>query len=334
MLNKIYDKFKKYIKVNYKSLIFLIICLCLVLIKIPYVVYAPGGTINTSKRIKIENGYKYKGSLDMAYVTMYNGSIIHSLLSFVIPNWDLISNKKITLEDESIDEMIERDKLFLEESLDSAAIVSYKYANKKLDISKQNNTVIYLSKDSNSDLKIGDSIISIDGVTINNLNEYREQIKSKEIGTIINYEILRNNKKTKAYAEVIDIEGANTGIIFITTYEFDTDPKLTYILKESESGPSGGLMLTLSIYNNLIKEDITKGKKIVGTGTIDVDGNVGEIGGVKYKLIAAVKAKAEIFLCPKENYAEAIKVKKENNYDIKIIKVSTFEEALIALKNI
>ena len=93
-------------------------------------------------------------------------------------------------------------------------------------------------------------------------------------------------------------------------------------------------MMSLTIYNKLVKEDITKGKKIVGTGTIDVDGNVGEIGGVKYKLIGAVKKKAEVFICPKENYEEALSVAKEKNYDIKIIEVSTFDEALEALKNI
>ena len=91
--------------------------------------------------------------------------------------------------------------------------------------------------------------------------------------------------------------------------------------------------MSLSIYNKLVDEDITKGRKIVGTGTIDTDGNVGEIGGVKYKLLGAVKSKADIFLVPYENYDEAIRYKNENNYDIKIIKVATFDEALNTLKS-
>ena len=60
--------------------------------------------------------------------------------------------------------------------------------------------------------------------------------------------------------------------------------------------------------NNLTEEDITKGKKIVGTGTIEEDGSVGSIGGVKYKLNGAVRQKADIFLVPAgENYEEALK---------------------------
>ena len=67
-------------------------------------------------------------------------------------------------------------------------------------------------------------------------------------------------------------------------------------------------MLTLAIYNSLVDKDITKGKKVVGTGTIEEDGSVGSIGGVKYKLNGAVRQKADVFLVPAgENYEEAFK---------------------------
>ena len=90
--------------------------------------------------------------------------------------------------------------------------------------------------------------------------------------------------------------------------------------------------MTLSIYNKLTEEDITKGRKIVGTGTIDEEGNVGEIGGVKYKIMGAVSAKADLFLVPVGNYEEAVSFAKEKGYDIPIIPVATFDEALQALE--
>ena len=91
-------------------------------------------------------------------------------------------------------------------------------------------------------------------------------------------------------------------------------------------------MLSLAIYNAISDYDITKGRTIVGTGTIDILGNVGEIDGIKYKLLGAVKNDADIFLCPKENYEEAIEVKNEFDLDIKIYSVATFDEALEILK--
>ena len=93
-------------------------------------------------------------------------------------------------------------------------------------------------------------------------------------------------------------------------------------------------MLTLAIYSHLNQIDLTDGKTIVGTGTIDINGNVGEISGIKYKLIGAVNKHADIFLVPEgENYEEAKKVKKEKGYDIDLVPVETFDEALKYLKN-
>ena len=65
---------------------------------------------------------------------------------------------------------------------------------------------------------------------------------------------------------------------------------------------------------------------------LDENGNVGEIGGVTYKLAAAVKAKADLFICPSKNYEDAINYAKEKKYEITIRGVNTFEDALKVLK--
>ena len=85
--------------------------------------------------------------------------------------------------------------------------------------------------------------------------------------------------------------------------------------------------------SNTIKTiNITKGLKIAGTGTIEEDGTIGEIGGVKYKILGAVKDKANVFLVPKGNYKEAKKYIKDKKMKIKLIKVSTIKEALEKLE--
>ena len=87
--------------------------------------------------------------------------------------------------------------------------------------------------------------------------------------------------------------------------------------------------MSLAIYNYLIDKDITRGRKIVGTGTIDELGNVGSIGGVKYKLMGAVKQNADIFFVPYgENYDTVVKLKRKKKYNIKIVPVKTLDEAI------
>ena len=81
------------------------------------------------------------------------------------------------------------------------------------------------------------------------------------------------------------------------TVKFDLD---------NVGGPSAGLMFTLGIIDKLEPDDLTGGKIIAGTGTIDDDGNVGPIGGIPQKLVGATDAGARYFLTPPDNCAEAI----------------------------
>jgi len=73
-----------------------------------------------------------------------------------------------------------------------------------------------------------------------------------------------------------------------------------------------------------LPEDITAGKTIAGTGTIDLNENVGRIGGVVQKVIAAEKAGADYFLVPEGNYEQAKKVARK----VELIPVANLEEAL------
>ena len=93
-------------------------------------------------------------------------------------------------------------------------------------------------------------------------------------------------------------------------------------------------MMSLSIYDYLTSDDLTKGLKIVGTGTIDEFGNVGVIGGIEHKIKAAVKEDADIFFSPSANYAEALEVVTEENLDITLVEVSHIDDAIEYLNNL
>ncbi len=98
-------------------------------------------------------------------------------------------------------------------------------------------------------------------------------------------------------------------------------------------GSSGGFMQTLGLYDRLTEKDYTNGLKIVGTGTIDFEGNIGVIGGVKQKIAAADKAKADIFFVPAENYQDALEMHQYLKAKVKLVKVKTFVEAVEYLEN-
>ena len=91
--------------------------------------------------------------------------------------------------------------------------------------------------------------------------------------------------------------------------------------------------MAVSIYNAITEEDITRGLNIAGTGTIDINGNVGEIDGVKYKIMGAVKNDIDIVFVPSGNYEEAMNTKKSNDYDIEIVSIDTFDDVINYLEN-
>lgn len=334
MFNKVYEKIKKTIKENYKFLITIILLLVFFFYELPFVVYRPGGTIDLSERVTVEEGYPTSGSLSMAYVSMMKGNIPFVLLSFVLPNWDLVKSESITMENESVDESIKRDHLLLEEGLDNATVSAYKLAGAKIKIKKINHVVTYITKEAQTNLELGDIILSVNQKEFAELKELQNYINSLKKGQKVTFQVLREGKEETCQAKIYEIENTlKVGISIVNKYEYETEPKVSIESKASESGSSGGLMTALSIYNALTEEDITKNRNIAGTGTIDIEGNVGEIGGVKYKLLGAEKAHASIFLCPLENYEEAKKVKEKKHLKLEVIPVKTLEEAVKALQN-
>ena len=117
--------------------------------------------------------------------------------------------------------------------------------------------------------------------------------------------------------------------------EYETDPNVKIQFNGKESGPSGGLITTLEIYNQLTKKDLTKGYVIAGTGTIEEDGTIGQIGGIEHKILGAASAKADIFLSPGgENYQDAKNYVKKKKLKIKVIKVDTIQDAITQLEGL
>ena len=339
MFNNVYEKIKKFIKRNYKSLIFYIIWFIVFLWPLNYYIIVGGGISKVGDRIEIKNSYESKGSFNLAYVSEIKGTIATYLLSYVMPDWKRVKMSDYTYYDDEDKKDIEfRGKIDLLNSNDFAIKNAYLSAGKSYVVSDTNLYVYLVDKDSNNKFKVGDKILEVDGKKINNVDDYKKIIEEHEVSDVLDVVVERNNKNKTIKTTIYNSKKDNrkiTGIYINSINSYKTNPKVNIKFKNSESGSSGGLIETLDIYNKLVKEDITKGKKIAGTGEIDYDGNILSIGEVKYKLLGAVKENADIFIVPNgENYKTCIKVKKERKLKIKIIGVSTFEEALEKLNKI
>ena len=335
-MKNLFNNIKKIIKEYYKVIIVYVLILAFFLVEFPYYISAPGGLINTDDKIETTENFKMSGSLNMAYVSEIHATIPTLVISLLNKDWDVEKEEEVKNDNETIEEKDYRNKMLLEESNDTALLVAYKHSDIDYKVTNNKVYITYVDKLADTNLKIGDQILKVDDTEITDKNSLFEYIASKQIGDKITLEVKDiNGDDKKREATLINVlDEPKVGAVVTETFDVKSDEKVSFNFKDRESGSSGGLMLTLTIYSHLNEIDLTGGKTIVGTGTIDINGNVGEISGIKYKLIGAVNKGADVFLVPVgENYEEAKKLKEERNYDIELVPVATFEEALKYLEN-
>ena len=182
-------------------------------------------------------------------------------------------------------------------------------------------------------LKRGDLLNSINNDEISSASEFIAMLRTYDIGDTVKIGLIRDVEGNLKNLEIetkliehVEYEGEPmVGFLATTVNERFDFPFEIDIKTGNVGGPSAGLMMALNVYNNLIPEDITNSLVIAGTGTIEIDGSVGPVGGVKQKVIAAKRAGAELILVPTANFEEAKPLETEST---EIVAIDTFDEAL------
>ena len=327
---------KRKIVEHLKDFLFVFFVLFIAFGRLPYNVEMPGGIINLTERVKID-GQKIplKGSFNMAYVSVVQGSIPYILYGLISNDVDVVKTQDSLLENETVEEANRRNKLFLEQSKNAAVLAALKEAEIEYEIKNRKTNVLYIYKDAKTNLEVGDNIMECNDNKVDSVQDIVKAIDSKKIGDTISFKVVRFGNVKKATAKIIDVKGEKKiNVVSLTTFDIDSLRSVELDSFATESGSSGGLMMSLMVYSGLTNRDYTLGKKVAGTGTIDENGKVGEISGIKYKIIGAVRNKVDIFFVPSDNYKEALQVKKEKDYDLKIVKVDSLREAINYLEGV
>ena len=336
MLKKFYEKVKDFIISEYKFIIFLVVFCIICLWPVNYYIVIGGGISDIGERVAVEDGYDSEGSFNLSYVSELKGTTLIYLISYVMPHWERVdmSDYKYT-EDEDYQDIEFRSELDLLYSNSNALYYAYQLADKPCKVIQTDVYVIAIIDGYDNPLKVGDKLVQVNGVSYSSVDEFQQAIQKVD-GKQVEITVLRDDKETTLNCRLYEEESRKllgVGLQSVSTY--DTNPEVKFEFESNESGPSAGLITTLSIYDQLTKGDLTHGKLIAGTGTIEADGSVGQIGEVEYKLLGAVDGGADIFLVPDgENYEDCKKMKKKENLDIQLIPVTDIYDALEKLENL
>lgn len=333
MLKKVYVKIKEIIINNCLFIVGFIIGFLIFTTPLPYFINAPGGISDVSEKINIEGYEIEKDVFNLTYVYEYRATIPLLIYSYFNKEWQIIPKSDVVLNNETIEDDYKRNRILLNSANQNAIYIAYKTADMDVEILKSKIFIIYVDETSKTDLKVGDEIISLQGIEVFNLSEFKTTITNFHKNEKIKIQVKRDDEIIETTSELIKFGNELLiGVRLANEKELKIAPKINFNFKNSESGPSGGLMMSLAIYYTLTGKEFEKGYKVAGTGTIDEDGKVGQIGGIKYKILAAAKEKVDVFLSPDgENYEEALKVKNEYNLNLEIKKITTLEEAILYL---
>ena len=197
---------KKFFKNNYRFILSLIIILLVLNIRFPYYIDAPGGISDISKKIEI-NGYESKGSFNLAYVREYKATISTLLISLINKDWKVLKSEDVLLDTENDKSYELRDKILMESSISDAIYVAYTKANKEIKVLNNKLVVTYISSDADTNLLVGDEIISVNGKDVSSKKEISSIISELNIGDKVIIKVSNSGKEYDRYAYIIDSYG-------------------------------------------------------------------------------------------------------------------------------
>jgi Lon-like protease len=304
---------------------------------VPYVVLGPGPTVDTLGtndnkeviQVKGASTSKSAGQLRLTTVGVRSDTDLLSAIWAWFDDQRAVVPRELVYppgeSDQQVEERNAEDFKQSQSSAETAALRALGYPV-RVTVSK-----VVAGGPSDGVLKAGDVVTAVDGQQVTSATRLTDLIRAKPGGTTleIGYQRGSTASTTKITSKVA--KDGDPPRIGVEINQRQPHPFELKIDLDEIGGPSAGLMFALGIVDKLKPEDLTGGKIIAGTGTIDDEGRVGQIGGIGQKLVGAKDAGATVFLTPSENCAEALANAVPG---LPLIKITTLDDALGALKTL
>jgi len=295
---------------------------------------APGVALSVEPMVNVPAQYRHvhKGTFILTTVISHAPILAGEwMLAKVDPALKIVAPELVVPKNTSVQEQARQGYQMLDDSEATAITVGLRLAGYPSEMIGKGARVESILPESHAKgiLQIGDVITALNGEPIQTTDDLIEKVRAQPANSSVRLEVERNLVKMELSVPLLapasSFDPPKIGIA-IDSAGFDFKPPfpVSIITQKINGGPSAGLMFTLTVYNALSEQDLTTGRKIAGTGTINLDGTVGPIGGVKQKVPAAEATGARYFLCPADNYADAVSVART----IKVIKIATVQDAL------
>ncbi|MCM3884661.1 PDZ domain-containing protein [Frankia sp. R82] len=303
---------------------------------VPFVTLAPGpvtdtlGAVDGTRLITIEGHRTYPTSGRLELTTVEETprlNLVSALHDWLDANQAVVPTELIRPRGSTEQQVQQENTQAMLDSQDQATAAALAWL--KIEPTGTSVTVGTVTDDSAAAGKLaaGDVLTQVNGVAVTSQEQLRTEISKVRPGVPVTISYRRDGKDASASIVTRPApDDPKRPVIGVTTSAKRTYPLTVRIRLSDVGGPSAGLMFAMGIVDMLTPGELTGGKTIAGTGTIDEKGAVGPIGGIQQKILGARASGASIFLVPAANCADARAV--ERGKAPRLVKVDTLTDAL------
>lgn len=317
--------------------LFLVLLILAMTMPVPYIVLSPGETCDTLSTcqgetvVSITGGTQPKttGALYLTTVNYSTSSLtVFDALSAWLQSDEVVVPRSALFPPGQSDQQVnQQNTADFAQAQDNAVVAASCYLG---DPKAFGILSVVSGGPSQGKLRAGDQFVSVDGKPVTGYQQLKSILSAAKVGTTVPVVVKRADTGKQRTVEVTlgkpqqGAKGASLGISVNSSPTCLPPNEIDLGLGDKIGGPSAGLMFALGIIEKR-GHDITHGRTIAGTGTIDTSGNVGPIGGIQLKMIGARRTGATIFLAPAGNCSD---VRGAIPSGLRVIKVDTLAHAV------
>ncbi|MGA7227099.1 MAG: PDZ domain-containing protein [Acidimicrobiia bacterium] len=297
-------------------------------VELPYFAFSAGPVSDASDAIVADDVTTYppEGELLMLTVVSQDVNLFEAAIAGIDPTIDLVRKEAYRQPDETDEEYRKRVLQQMDDSETRAISVALRYLGYEMVPVDVVITDLVPDKPADDVLQIGDSVNTFNGTEIVQSTDLTNALKDLHPGDIVPMGITREGTEQTVDVQLTERDDEMGGpMIGIVVGEVTKPPFPITIQAGNVGGPSAGLMHTLAIIDTLTPGEMTKGHVVAGTGTIQYDGTVGNIGGIRQKVVGAEAAGAGYMLVPAGNYDEALTAERDH---IELVPVTNLQDAI------
>ncbi len=304
-------------------------------VSLPYYALAPGDARQVNDLISVpkDRAFPPRGKVLLSTVSLSRVNALQAFFGWLDSDVDVLPEDQI-LGKTPRKEFTQQNIQEMDTSKQLAAVVALRRLGYEVAEQGKGARVVQVEKEASAAGRLiqGDVITGIDGRPASLSQEVVRAIRLHKPGESVRLDVLGAKGGTRVEEIVLGhrpdgVEGY-LGVVLDTKEQKFDYPFDVVIDSGTIGGPSAGLAFTLGVLDTLTAGELTGGKSVAATGTIEIDGHVGDVGGVVQKTAAVRAAGASVFLVPPGEYEDA---RSHAGSKLRVIKVTSLDDAIAAL---